>query len=257
MDYKIHLRQFEGPLDLLLHLTERAEIDIKDIFVSEITSQYLRYMDEIDDLDMDVASEFLATAATLLYIKSKTLLPRPPAAANDEDDDTEAEFIIRLQEYTQFKAISKRLSELHEEASLIISRNREEFPLPAPEIIWKTGSSDALYAAIKTLLARARNEDEGENRAHSVSYDEFTVEDMIKRLRAKLLNSKKIALEDCFNKGATKMEIIVTFMAMLAMAVHGELHFEQNRPYAPIMLYALDLKRYDLDYAGDYDEGVL
>ena len=96
MDYKIHLRQFEGPLDLLLHLTERAEIDIKDIFVSEITSQYLRYMDEIDDLDMDVASEFLATAATLLYIKSKTLLPRPPAAANDEDDDTEAEFIIRL-----------------------------------------------------------------------------------------------------------------------------------------------------------------
>lgn len=257
MDYKIHLRQFEGPLDLLLHLTERAEIDIKDIFVSEITSQYLRYMDEIDDLDMDVASEFLATAATLLYIKSKTLLPRPPAAANDGDDDTEAEFIIRLQEYKQFKAISKRLSELHEEASLIISRNREEFPLPAPEIIWKTGSSDALYAAIKTLLARARNEDEGENRAHSVSYDEFTVEDMIKRLRAKLLNSKKIALEDCFNKGATKMEIIVTFMAMLAMAVHGELHFAQNRPYAPIMLYALDLKRYDLDYAGDYDEGVL
>ena len=78
MAYRVHIRQFDGPLDLLLHLIGRAEIDIADIFVSEITQQYLSYMDQLDEVDMDTASDFLAMAATLLYIKSRHLLPRPP-----------------------------------------------------------------------------------------------------------------------------------------------------------------------------------
>ena len=77
MAYRVKLEQFEGPLDLLLHLIERAELDIKDIFISEITAEYLSYMDAVDELDMDTASEFLTMAATLLYIKSRQLLPRP------------------------------------------------------------------------------------------------------------------------------------------------------------------------------------
>ena len=86
MPYTVQLQQFEGPLDLLLHLIEEAELDVKDIFVSEITAQYLSYMNQLDELDMDTASEFLTMAATLLYIKSRQLLPRPPKEDEAEED---------------------------------------------------------------------------------------------------------------------------------------------------------------------------
>lgn len=78
MAYEVHLKEFDGPLDLLLHLIEQAKVDIKDIFISEITNQYLSLMEELDELDMDTASEFLTMAATLVYIKSRSLLPKPP-----------------------------------------------------------------------------------------------------------------------------------------------------------------------------------
>ena len=100
MAYRVHIRQFDGPLDLLLHLIGRAEIDIADIFVSEITQQYLSYMDQLDEVDMDTASDFLAMAATLLYIKSRHLLPRPPREeAEDAQEDPEQALIRQLREY--------------------------------------------------------------------------------------------------------------------------------------------------------------
>ena len=83
MAYEVHLKEFDGPLDLLLHLIEQAKVDIKDIFISEITNQYLSLMEELDELDMDTASEFLTMAATLVYIKSRSLLPKPPKEAED------------------------------------------------------------------------------------------------------------------------------------------------------------------------------
>ena len=84
MAYEVHLKEFDGPLDLLLHLIEQAKVDIKDIFISEITNQYLSLMEELDELDMDTASEFLTMAATLVYIKSRSLLPKPPKEAEEE-----------------------------------------------------------------------------------------------------------------------------------------------------------------------------
>ena len=97
MAYYVSLRQFEGPLDLLLHLISKAKVDIKDIFVSEITEQYLASMQDIDELDMDTASEFLTMAATLLEIKSRALLPRPPKEEDGEETPEQA-LIRRLEE---------------------------------------------------------------------------------------------------------------------------------------------------------------
>ena len=99
MAYVVSLKQFEGPLDLLLHLITRAKVDIKDIFVSEITEQYLASLDGLDELDMDVASEFLTMAATLLEIKSRALLPRPPKEEEDGEESPEQALIRRLEEY--------------------------------------------------------------------------------------------------------------------------------------------------------------
>ena len=103
MAYEVHLKEFDGPLDLLLHLIEQAKVDIKDIFISEITNQYLSLMEELDELDMDTASEFLTMAATLVYIKSRSLLPKPPKEAEEEEDPEEA-LVRQLKEAGRRKA---------------------------------------------------------------------------------------------------------------------------------------------------------
>ena len=107
------LARFEGPLDLLLHLVSKAKIDLQDIFVSEITEQYLSYMEEIKELDMDRASEFLNMAATLLYIKSRSLLPARREETEDENFvDPETELIERLRAYKLYKEASERLARM-------------------------------------------------------------------------------------------------------------------------------------------------
>ncbi len=107
MAYVVSLKQFEGPLDLLLHLITRAKVDIKDIFVSEITEQYLASLDGIDELDMDSASEFLQMAATLVEIKSRALLPKPPEPEDPEEESPEEALIRQLEEYKKFKGLKK------------------------------------------------------------------------------------------------------------------------------------------------------
>ena len=116
MPYVVSLRQFDGPLDLLLTLITNAKVDIQDIFVSEITEQYLESMKLVGELDMDSASEFLQMAATLLEIKSRAMLPRPPKPEEEGELSPEEELIRRLEEYRQFKEISGRLQELEKQA---------------------------------------------------------------------------------------------------------------------------------------------
>ena len=132
MEYRVHLKQFDGPLDLLIHLIEKAEVDIKDIFVSEITSEFLSYMTELDELDMEQASEFLTVAATLVYAKSRSLFP--PVLKETDGDETEedpGEALIRqLREYKAFKEAAKTMRELAHEAYGMRTKPPEEFPLP-------------------------------------------------------------------------------------------------------------------------------
>ena len=122
MAYEVHLSQFEGPLDLLLHLIEQAKVDIKDIFISEITAQYLVLMGEVDELDMDTASEFLIMAATLVYIKSRSLLPRPPREDPEGEEDPEAILVRQLREYKAFKEAGAKLEALQSEMARAYTR---------------------------------------------------------------------------------------------------------------------------------------
>ena len=129
MAYEVHLKEFDGPLDLLLHLIEQAKVDIKDIFISEITNQYLSLMEELDELDMDTASEFLTMAATLVYIKSRSLLPKPPKEAEEEEDPEEA-LVRQLKEYKLFKQAGEKLNELSAGMRGLFSRLREQCARP-------------------------------------------------------------------------------------------------------------------------------
>ena len=125
MAYVVTLSQFEGPLDLLLHLITRAKVDIKDIFVSEITEQYLASLEGIDELDMDVASEFLTMAATLLEIKSRAMLPRPPKVEEGEEDP-EAALIRQLEEYKRFRETADAMKLFEKAAGNLFTKLPEE-----------------------------------------------------------------------------------------------------------------------------------
>ncbi|MGI6150759.1 MAG: segregation and condensation protein A, partial [Christensenellales bacterium] len=144
--YTVSLARFEGPLDLLLHLIEKAEVDIKDIFVSEITSQYLEYMKGLDELEPDAASEFVAMAATLLLIKSRTLLPKPEPVMQEEEDP-ETVLLRQIREYKLFKEASEELSALKADADRLFFRLPEEFPQQPPRVDLDGVSADALYEA--------------------------------------------------------------------------------------------------------------
>ena len=122
MPYIVSLKQFDGPLDLLLTLITSAKLDIQDIFVSEITEQYLESMKLVDELDMDSASEFLQMAATLLEIKSRAMLPKPPKPEEEGALSPEEELIRQLTEYKQFKEISARMHQLEEEARALLTK---------------------------------------------------------------------------------------------------------------------------------------
>ncbi|MEA5049073.1 MAG: segregation/condensation protein A [Eubacteriales bacterium] len=247
MPYTVQLSQFEGPLDLLLHLIEEAEVDVKDIFVSEITAQYLSFMGQLDELDMDTASEFLTMAATLLYIKSRQLLPRPPR--EDEEEENPEELLIRqLRDYKAFKEASEKLKLLFESAKGCCTRLPEDVPLPPKEIALDGATMDGLFSAFLEMLARKKDAPEIIRSQH-VSPDRYTVRSQTSRIRFILSEKDAVTFEELFAPEAERMEIIVTFMALLEMIARGEILLKQKAPFAPIRISADKLLLDDDSYA--------
>ena len=243
MEYRVHLSQFSGPLDLLLHLVEKAEVDIKDIFVSEITSEFLEYLKDIDELDMEQASSFLTVAATLVYMKSRSLFP--PAPKEEEEEEDPGELLIRqLREYKTFKEASETMRELAHEAARMHSKLPEEFPVPPAEIILKDTTTQKLFEAMLSALNRGEEPEKRET-LHEVTADAFTIRSCSRRVRDVLRsNNGKTCFEE-LTEGASKMEIIVTFMALLEMISCGEIRLSQERYCGRIDIYALKLIRDD------------
>ncbi len=253
MSYEVHLKQFEGPLDLLLHLIEKAEVDIKDIFISEITAQYLSYMDELDALDMDTASEFLTMAATLVYIKSRSLLPRPPK--EDAEEDPEEALIRQLREYKAFKEAGAKLETLRDAARGMFAKLPEEFVLPPQEITLTETSMNALFEAFLDVADRRAKEERSNSYVHEISADAYTVRTQLIRIRGALKDGGTISFESLFDEGASKLEMIVTFMALLDMITRQEIVLKQKHPYSPISITAKELIEDDSDIEYMDEEG--
>ena len=239
MDYRIHLKQFDGPLDLLLHLIERADLDIKDIFVSQITSEFLGYMNELDELDMDTASEFLTVAATLVYMKSRSLFPAVKPENEEEEDPGDA-LIKQLQEYKRLKEASENMRELAHEASFMRTKKPEEFPLPPKRITLKDTNTDSLFRALLTVLARFE-EPAKEPVVHNVSKAKYTVRACTREIRARLTGQNGRTDFEELTAGAEKAEVIVIFMSLLEMVLDGEIRISQKSYYGNISIKALNL----------------
>ncbi len=246
MAYEVHLKEFDGPLDLLLHLIEQAKVDIKDIFVSEITNQYLSLMEELDELDMDTASEFLTMAATLVYIKSRSLLPKPPRETEEEEDPEEV-LVRQLKEYKLFKQAGEKLSELSEGMQGVYSRLPEEFNLPPQEYELGAATTEELFAAFMAVLNREETQGSIPEIAKKVDADKYTVRSQLVKIRAKLKQKQSVRFEELFEETSVKLEKIVTFMALLEMIARQEIVLRQSKPYGTITITAGALKENDAD----------
>ena len=236
MPYIVSLKQFDGPLDLLLTLISNAKVDIQDIFVSEITEQYLETMKLVDELDMDSASEFLQMAATLLEIKSRAMLPKPPKPESEDELSPEEALIKQLTEYKQFKEASERMHQLEEEARALMTKMPEEYPLPPPNIEITGLTLDKLVRAFQRVLARAEASEQAETMANrEILRDQFTVSGCMSRI-ARKLRGGRFAFSELFDERMSRAELITMFSALLEMAKLGRVHIEQEAAYEEIYL---------------------
>ena len=228
--YEVKLERFEGPLDLLLHLIQRDEIDIYDIPIARITQQYLEYIELMRLLDLDVAGEFLVMAATLMRIKAKMLLPTPPLGEEEEIDPRD-ELVQRLLEYRQFKEAAGTLKSREERRRLEYERGLlpdedEAGPLPlAPATLFHL--LDALNRVLARLPARTVMELEGE------AYD---IEERIERIANRVRVAGNLSFETLLGECRSRLEMIVTFLALLELLKLNRLHAIQEGTFGEITL---------------------
>ncbi len=229
--YSIKLEGFEGPLDLLLHLIEKEEMDIYDIQISQITDRYLEYINLMEQLDLDVASEFLVMAATLLHIKSQSILPQLTPDAEYTLGD-QAELVRQLLEYKRFKEASQALDVYAERRTLLYSRSPKlHADLDGTRAFEIKATLFDLLSAFKNITDRAA-EIETEEMYETVEEETITVEDKIAFINRQLTNEDQLLFEDLFPLSSSKLDRIVTFLAILELIRIGKIvtvqtdHFE-------------------------------
>lgn len=237
MDYKVKLEVFEGPLDLLLYLIKRDEIDIYDISIERITRQYLEYMEAFQVLNIELAGEFIVMAANLLYIKSRTLLPRDQQMADEdaEDDDPRWELIRQLIEYKKFKEAASQLR-LREALQEHLFPRFPVVPELAPSeslMVEEVGIFDLINAFQKVLKRLEKNKPED---LREIFEENFTVSDKIEYLLRVMSTGVPVRFEECFAEVASRAEIVVTFLAMLELIRLKQLRVRQESHFAEIWI---------------------
>ncbi len=234
MPYRVKLKNFEGPLDLLLFLIKKNEVDIYDIPISVITKQYLEYVEIIQLLDLDGASEFILLAATLIRIKAKMLLPRPKAEDDEELIDPRMELVSRLLEYKRFKEVAHRLSDFEDSRRQVYIRGFYEEFNDSPDEELNLGEDVSLFSLItvfKQVLDRMPRETFHEVYDIPISLDE-QIDYIIKKLNGK----KQISFYDLIVHLSDRLVVVVTFMALLELIKRGEVVTRQIAPFGEIWL---------------------
>ncbi len=227
-NYRVKLEIFEGPLDLLLYLIKKDEIEITDIPIAHITEQYLSYLTLMEELNVAVASDFLVMAATLIYIKSKMLLPPDPLTAGQEDlnEDPRTELIERLLEYQKYKAAANMLYTRGQLEAASYTRGLLETDTHNPEV---SATVFDLLRVFREILKRAEAEAEME-----IQRDEVTMAEKVAQIRAALDANEEINVRDLFMLSRSKRELIVTFLAFLELVKAAEISLVQQDLFGEI-----------------------
>jgi segregation and condensation protein A len=233
-EYKVKLEVFEGPLDLLLYLIKRDEVDVYDISIERITTQYLEYLETFRMLDLAIAGEFVVMAANLIYIKSRNLLPfhQQPPEEEVEEEDPRRDLIRQLIEYKKFKDAAFQLHqrELVQEGFIARVPEKPEFKDADTLLKSEVGIFDLISAFQKVLRKiEARRED-----LREIFEENFTVSDKIDVILRVVQTDKPIAFSRLFASAASRTEIVVTFLALLELIRMKQMRVAQDSPFAEI-----------------------
>ena len=232
MTFQIKLDMFEGPLDLLLHLIREHQVEILDIPISTITEEYLRYLALMQELDLDVAGEFLLMAATLIHIKSKMLLPPDETAESEESEpeDPRAELVSRLLEYKKFKEAAQTLGLFESETALLHRRGAPAMDLEVEGPLQV--SMVELLRAFRDILSRA-----DKTVPLEITPEEINVGQRIVMLMDRLAGESPVEFHQLFKDATRRVEIIVTFLALLELLRRRLATVRQGEALGPIMIY--------------------
>ena len=260
MSYKVKLNMFEGPLDLLLFLIKKDKIDICDIPIVRVTEQYLEYIELMKMLDLEIAGDFLVMAATLLYIKSKMLLPQIEDDVLEEDEeDPREELVRRLLEYKKYKEAAGDLREMYETQKGVFLRKGSGQGAKAITINGTEYFESSLFdliTALKKVLKNVTKE-----AFHKVIRNEFTVGDKIHEIYHILSTRTKVLFSQLFEEAKNKDEVIVTFLAVLELMKMREVLIVQEGLFGDIEIVrnpelTNDEERMSADVEEDSEEGV-
>ena len=236
MDYSIKINEFEGPLDLLLHLIKQSNIDIIDIEINEITKQYLDYINKMDELNINVAASYLVMAAELMEIKSKSLLPNNNEETVEDDEEivSKENLINKLIEYQKYKDMISTFKDMEEERKNIFVKSPEKVSNYVDSFIRNENdtSIDDLVNAFKQFLDR---KDKEKPLTTKITTKEYSIRDRKKNIRNILQNKKKVLFTELFEENNTPY-IIVTFLSILEMTKDKEVIIKQDNNFKDITI---------------------
>lgn len=239
MDYKVKIDAFEGPLDLLLHLLKESKVVIYDIKISEITQQYLAYIHAMEELQLEIASEYLVMAATLIEIKSKSLLPRQVVEVEAEyEEDSREELIRRLVEYRQYKEVAKELRELEEERGQFFTKPPIDFStyLDSQPKLPENLQVEQLILAFEKLMRRRKMAHPLKTRIMSQG---ISVETRMASLSLDLKYKKRVSFHELFDD-FDKEYVVITFLALLELVKGRRVVLNQPSYYDDIYISSLE-----------------
>jgi len=225
-EYRVNLEVFEGPMDLLLYLIKKNDLNITDIPIAFILEEYLKYLDSLQEMNIDLAGDFLLTASELAYIKSQMLLPQDQQSGDEEAQDPRADLVRRLLEYQRYKEAAKSLldqPQLNRDTYLlgIASSVRESFEEELKAELRKTDVYELLDAFARILIRIPKEQ------FHNVMVDRISVNDRIRQLIDLINQGEVITIEDLLEKPLTRYNVVITFLALLEMTRLKLIHIYQ------------------------------
>jgi segregation and condensation protein A len=234
MHYEIKINDFEGPLDLLLHLIKKSNIDIYEINLVEITNQYVEYIKAMEEMNLDVASEYLVVAAELIELKSRALLPKQEIEEDEYEEDPKDNLINRLVEYKKYKELTENFRNLEEKRKEIFTKipsNYNEY-FDGPRI----KNSDLSISDLLLIMNKFLDRKEMEKPLNTtVTNKEFSLKDRIISIKNILKDKKEVSLEDLFEI-RSKSYIVVTFLSILEMAKNNEINVVQDKNFDSVLI---------------------
>lgn len=237
--YSIKSNDFEGPLDLLIHLIDKNKKNICDINISDITDQYIQYLNAMEELDLEIASEFVIMASNLLYLKSKTLLPRAVDELSEEEEElTEEELVRRIVEYKKYKEISEKIKDFYTENSKREYREPEKIKFPKKELNLELTTNLIVNAYQKVIVNNKNRLNKNAKNIKKIAItDTYTVTSKVKEMYKELIRKNKFVFNDLFSqKKCNKVELVTAFSGLLEMSRRSKVQTSQEELFGNILV---------------------